>query len=123
MMLRIKRSLLFVLFSVSAAYAQINPFEVSVTPPQEGRLNVRFIIPEKHYIYADQVEVALNGKDLDLLSAPSPSKTDDPVTGESILVYTGNPELVYSFDDSGTGHVVKVSYLGCNDTLCFAPAL
>ncbi len=116
-----KKLAALLMFVATACLAQGERFELSVPPPTDGKLQVQFRIQAEHYLYADQVEVSVNGEVLKHISAPEPVIKPDPVTGEDVKVFTGDATLAYAVPDSSAGYDVRVSYLGCNDSVCFRP--
>jgi len=115
-----------VLIGAESASGQVDdPFgvTVSVVPTEGGHeLAVAFTVPDGHYLYAKDIEVAVAGGSLRPAAIPSPESKDDPFSGEPVDVYSHDVVLRYHLEyGGGDALTVTVAYMGCNQQLCFMP--
>lgn len=120
-----KALLALVIFAtlLSGAFAQLgDPFEVKAELV-DGQVHVEVVIPTNHYLYAENFKVtdALDNMQ-QAIEMPEAGAHSDPVTGDPIEVYEKSFTGVYAWEPTaGGGSTIRVSYLGCNDKVCFPP--
>ncbi|NQU42935.1 thioredoxin family protein, partial [bacterium] len=125
-------ALLTVLLSLwsNPTWAQFaDPFapEVELQANAEGYafLAVSFTVPEHHYLYADTIRAEAEGPGrLEPLSIPEGKRKLDPFTAEERDLYLEGFTATWRvlLPEGGTSLTVTVSYQGCDETLCYAPA-
>lgn len=89
-------------------------------------LTVSFTIPAGHYVYADQIKVALQPADagtLEVESRPDPKSKEDPFLEKTVSIYDHDFAFRYRISGlAGRPAAVVVRYQGCSEALCFPPA-
>ncbi len=109
------------LLTISCTCWAQGPFAVDALISADSSLRVSFSVPDKHYLYADQIIVQVNGRPVDASKLPAAKKKIDQFTEKEVGMYVVDAVLEYPLPDS-QDYRVKVSYQGCNDTVCFLPA-
>ncbi len=119
---------LLALWLAGAASALANdPFSVSAsltrTESGETRVDVRFGIPAKHYLYAEAMSVsASDGVTLTPLAIPDPVHQHDPTQDAVVAMYTEDTTWRYMVAPPVPDRfVLTVRYQGCDPFLCLLP--
>ncbi len=116
---------LFLLLVVNGYGFGEDPFGYAVQWEQEAGtevLDVAFTVPEKHYLYADELEVTAEGATLEVLERPEPDEVHDPYQDKVLDVFPRDFTIRYRVvDRQPEGATLTISYMGCNDALCFMP--
>jgi thiol:disulfide interchange protein DsbD len=121
------RSVIVLVFAwVCVASAQVaDPFglSLSVAEANGGReLAVAFRVPDAHYLYAGELDVAVEGGSIRPSDIPVPLAKADPLSGDMVDVYSHDFVLRYHLDGGALEDMtVTVAYMGCNQQLCFMP--
>lgn len=106
---------------------ETDPFSpvVSFSPSSGGiELTVAFSVPEGHYLYANDINVAVEDGSIRPVGIPKSVEKTDPFSGEKVLVYKHDVVLQYRLDVAHgmeSRIIVTVGYMGCNQQLCFRP--
>lgn len=117
---------LLVALLVSHAARGASPFAVEVKPsaPGQNAVVIQFQIPDKHHIYADSIRLTLPSPLVATADAgDKPEDFEDPLLGESMLVYHGTPTLSWTVQgwDGTVPLEATLAWSGCNDRVCFPP--
>lgn len=121
--------LLFMMQRAVEAFAFMQqPFDVELNTLEmnEGRNGFELLlkVPPEHYLYADELVVASEGEDVNLLlqEGSEPVSKYDPFLDSTQRVYTTDARFVYAVERNGDGPLaLTVSWLGCDDRICFPP--
>jgi thiol:disulfide interchange protein len=110
----------------AAGSAQVtDPFglSLSVSEANGGReLAVAFRVPDAHYLYAEKLDIAVEGGGVRPADIPVPLAKADPLSGDMVDVYSHDFVLRYHLDGGALEDMtVTVGYMGCNQQLCFMP--
>jgi len=127
----------FIFFCTSISHAYVSetsedkPFslyfddESAVEIVQDTKIEFLFSIPEKHYLYSDnlRVEIVNPGITVDLEKPQGEMKYDE-FRGEEVAVYHNqvvvNAHIKFSSDfDYSQNLIGKIYYQGCSDRICF----
>lgn len=111
-----------VLLAAVASAVAADPFEVSVSRGGAGTAEVvvvKFTVPARHHLYADQLSVTTAGRELLRVGGAEPAMLWDAFSGEKRASYTNDFSLAYAL--SGGADAVDVSYQGCDENTCFFP--
>lgn len=119
-----------VLCMATPLHAQVGgPFKVSAVRAQadgSDRLTVSVSVPTDHYVYADEIKVALEPEGsgtIEVESRPEPKSKDDPFLEKTVHIYDHDVAMRYRINGlAGRTATVVVRYQGCSGTLCFPPS-
>lgn len=114
------------LLSVRSEAAPQDPFRVSASVNADGTgwvATVRFAVPPRHHLYADQIRVREpGGLTLVPVGEVKPSRVHDALMGDDRDVYTNDFSLSYQIGAPAmTGVTLRVDYQGCDEATCFFP--
>ncbi|EKD27202.1 MAG: Protein-disulfide reductase [uncultured bacterium] len=127
-----KKNILFilVLLLIGKYLYSEEKFEVNAsldtTNSAKVYLVIKFIIPQNHYIYSDQLDVSINESDNYKLvkeNFPEPILKHDKFQDKEIKVYNSNFEIKYLVEgyDAKKTLNLNVKYQGCSEEICFLP--
>ena len=108
---------------VRSAQAQ-GPFTVTASMEQHDGaplVRVSFGVPEKHFLYADQLRISAANAQLSPVDVAQPELELDKFSGEQKRVYTKPFQLTYRVASTATVINLEIGFQGCNDSICFFP--
>lgn len=100
-----------------------------------AKLTVQLHAPKEHYFYAEFLEIKLVPDSVTTATnlmprlipedIPSPIEKKDPISEKMEKLYYGDTSLVFSITNYNKTEAVRitVSYQGCNNSMCFPPAI
>ena len=97
---------------------------LSKTADGKLHLSVSFTVQEGHYLYADRIEIDVQGSaKLVPERIPAPKQHLDPILEETVRVYEQATTLLYTVKGAAELPLnVSVSFQGCSNALCYPPA-
>jgi len=102
-----------------------DPFDVFLYRyEQDGvqYLETHIRVPERHFLYADQIVVEAEHASLETVLQPPAVEKEDPFSGELTRLYDRDLILRHRLIRPPSGElVVTIRWQGCNDQVCFLP--
>ncbi len=123
-----KLRLFLVLIWAAAAAAADDPFAITArmrpSGVHHGLVAVAVQVTPGYRLYADDFKVETPPPAaLEQIALPAPAMVFDDLAGAMKPVYTSNFTAVYALTElpGASALLVRVSYLGCDDSICFLP--